>query len=803
MNTLALGLLIGALAGAVLAGDRTPVETCAYPDSRSAAAAWKPAPGSLPVELAAEKTPDGKGALRFPCDMAALTDRAYWDRAVSLDLSRYSRIVFWIRTEGDPAAIAHCTLYFNAGNGWYGQGFDVPDSTWQRVVLDRGGFRPEGAPDGWDKICGIRISFWKGLDRKAAVYMGGMEAETASVMVVRNSRAGWETGQWADRMTSLLKEAGVDAGTVDDSDVEQGVLQGKRLAVYAYSSQMSDAEAAALERFVAQGGRVIACYGLPPRLAQILGLADARYVRQERDGHFSVMRFTGKLPAGMPKEARQASWNVTAVRPAARNARTIAEWHDSAGKPTGIPAMILSDTGAFISHVVLTDDREAKLAMLRALLGHFDPSLWQEVAEAAVRNAGVGGSTWKTFDDALAGIRAAAARNGTSARVASHLTAAERAYRQARNLLQAKRYHEVLQPAGQARSALVDAFAAAQVPRPGEWRAFWCHSAFGVPGMTWDEAVALLKKQGFTAIVPNMLWGGYADYPSEVLPVSERCRREGDPLQACLDACRKHGLELHVWKVNWNLGSAPEEFVSRMRAEGRLQKSGSGEEERWLCPSHPANFQLERDSMLEVVRKYAVDGIHFDYIRYPDDTKCYCDGCRERFEKLIGKKAEKWPDDVVSGGSLYDAYQEFRRQNISRLVQAVAEEARRIRPDVKVSAAVFPNWPACRDIIGQDWAAWVQAGWLDFVCPMDYTASNREFRTRVQVQREAVAGRIPLYPGIGASAPGLDPVQVIEQALIAREEGVPGFIIFEYNAATAKDHLPRLGQGLTRPDSQR
>jgi len=35
----------------------------------------------------------------------------------------------------------------------------------------------------------------------------------------------------------------------------------------------------------------------------------------------------------------------------------------------------------------------------------------------------------------------------------------------------------------------------------------------------------------------------------------------------------------------------------------------------WLDPAHPANFRLELDSLLEVVRKYDVDGIHFDYIR--------------------------------------------------------------------------------------------------------------------------------------------------------------------------------------------
>ncbi|MGD0113303.1 MAG: hypothetical protein ABSD48_15695 [Armatimonadota bacterium] len=100
---------------------------------------------------------------------------------------------------------------------------------------------------------------------------------------------------------------------------------------------------------------------------------------------------------------------------------------------------------------------------------------------------------------------------------------------------------------------------------------------------------------------------------------------------------------MHVWKVNWNLSGAPEEFVERMRAEGRMQRTRSGSETGWLCPANPANSQLERDSLLEVVRKYDVDGIHFDYIRYENQDNCCCDGCRQCFEESAGVKVADWP----------------------------------------------------------------------------------------------------------------------------------------------------------------
>ena len=92
--------------------------------------------------------------------------------------------------------------------------------------------------------------------------------------------------------------------------------------------------------------------------------------------------------------------------------------------------------------------------------------------------------------------------------------------------------------------------------------------------------------------------------------------------------------------------------------------------------------------MLEVVRKYPVDGIHFDYIRYDSPEYCFCDGCRARFEAETGRKVENWPTDCYNG-CRFQEYSDWRRKQITRLVGAVSREAKQIRPEVKVSAAVF------------------------------------------------------------------------------------------------------------------
>ena len=311
-----------------------------------------------------------------------------------------------------------------------------------------------------------------------------------------------------------------------------------------------------------------------------------------------------------------------------------------------------------------------------------------------------------------------------------------------------------------------------------------------------------LADGGFNMIYPNMCWGGCAHYASDVLPRSRTFEEWGDQIEQCVAAGKKYGVEVHVWKVNFYLSHrTPKEFIEKLRKEGRLQKTVDGEELLWLCPSHPENFKLERDAMVEVATKYDVDGVHFDYIRYKGPQYCYCDGCRERFEAERGKKVENWPQDCYSG-ELKDEYNQWKCDRITRIVKAVHEEIKRVKPSVRVSAAVFSNYPSCMKSVSQDWLLWAKSGYVDFLCPMDYTDSERSFRNKVARQLELVDGAVPLYPGIGVttSHPILPPDETAAQVYRARELGAGGFTIFNLSAREAATLLPglRLGVGKSR-----
>jgi hypothetical protein len=295
-----------------------------------------------------------------------------------------------------------------------------------------------------------------------------------------------------------------------------------------------------------------------------------------------------------------------------------------------------------------------------------------------------------------------------------------------------------------------------------------------------------------------MLWGGLAHYASAVLPRSAEFSAYGDQIAACVQAAHARGLQVHVWKVNWNLSGAPAAFISDLRAANRTQVTRDGVALDWLCPSHPDNLALETNSLMEVVREYDVDGIHFDYIRYPGSESCFCPGCGSRFQAQTGNVVSQWPAGVLTAGPVRTAFLQWRRAQITGLVAAVHAGVRALKPDVKISAAVFPDAASAFDEVGQDWRGWMDAGIVDFLCPMDYTTDFHQFTQLVAQQIGYAAGRVPIYPGIGAHA--LEPDSVVAQIQAARAAGAGGFILFELEQGSAGLLLPALRAGITAPD---
>lgn len=768
-------------------------------DTAAAQALFKPMTGSLPVSL---ETSGQQQWVRLPVNLAGTThDRASWDIQITTDLAVAQGIAFDFYCP-DSNPISHFSVYFHSGDGWYSTGFGVErDGEWQHVLIDKSATGTEGEPAGWGKVDTIRLSAWRGADKDTFCGVANLQpvGADADILVIRADSCaspdnpeskGYAT--FAENVASCLSDAGLAHALLSDLDVTPERLQGRKLAMLPYNPRLPDGLLVQLQNFVAQGGKVISFYSLAEGVPELLGVKRGKWGAAP-NGHYQGFVRVGQGLDGQPAFVGQGSWGSQPAEPIAGTSRTVAVWRANDGTDTETPAIVVSDRGAHVGHVWLKDDWGNKKTLMLALVGGTVPGVWQTAAEKEFAKIGVFG-TYRSRDEMLAALGKDLSPTARQAgrEAIEHQKAAE-------ELLKQGKFQDSIAQSQQAAQGLLRVWCLTRPSLPGEHRAFWCHSAFGMAGMDWDQSIKQLADSGFNAILPNMLWGGVAYYPSQVLPEYPELATKGDQLAACLAACRKYGVQCHVWKVDWNMGShTSKEFAAQMQAAGRVQVSDTGEvQDRWLCPSHPENQALEVAAMVEVARNYAVDGIHFDYIRYPGGNYCFCDGCRQRFAARIGHAVANWPADVKKGGPLSPQWLDFRRSNIDTVVQQVAEQARQVRPGIQISAAVFRNWPVDRDGVGQDWKLWCEKGWLDFLCPMDYTESNATFRNQV-VNQLGFAGKVPVYPGIGLSCwhDPQDVVKLVEQIEITRELKTGGFTIFNYDTSMA-GVLPLVSLGTT------
>ena len=784
-------------AGSVLA-DPLVMDAFAYSDDAAAQSAWVPGASSPQVQMADAGAWGDERVMQLPCDFSVQSSRCYWDRSVPLDLSMYRGLALDVFVP-DVAPFGHFTLYFHAGDGWYGDSCTFAEPGWQTFYFSMVDFWEEGTPDGWDQIDGIRLSPWKGADQDTYLAVGELRAFTPPIYIIEDTQSddAGTVESTIERLSAWLGASNISFGVMTDSLVEQGDLAGSRLAILPYNEVVSSEQVAQLQTFVASGGALMVSYLLPDGVDDLLGFVRTGWTA----GDFAAFSFSDTIIDALPDRVRQDSWNITVAAPGSSlHARVIATWEDGEGVSTGHPAWLASDNGLFMSHILLSDDASAKQYMLLALIGHYVPEVWPGAVDAAILAIGRI-ADYIAYEQAVADIGLRAGDTPRVGEVAASLAAADALRLEAIAARDRGDFAEAVRLAGAARTHMQQAYYLCQSPVEPEFRAVWEHAGTGPFPGDWAAAIDVLADNGFNAVVPNMLWGGLAHYDSAYLPHSAKFDTYGDQISACVSAAHARGVAVHVWKVNWNLSGAPQSYIDSMRAAARTQVSVDGTPIDWLCPSHPDNFALERDSMLEVVANYDVDGVHFDYIRYPNSHHCYCDGCRTRFESEEGVTVGVWPDDVRPGGGLESAFLNWRRAQITELVAAVYAGAKAIRSDIQVSAAVFGEYEYCYDGVGQDWVDWIDQGIVDFLCPMDYTSDFARFGGLVAEQTAYAAGRIPIYPGIGAGASSstLGPDGVIVEINTTRSAGTGGFIIFNYDQGLAAEHLPALGAGITCP----
>jgi uncharacterized lipoprotein YddW (UPF0748 family) len=384
--------------------------------------------------------------------------------------------------------------------------------------------------------------------------------------------------------------------------------------------------------------------------------------------------------------------------------------------------------------------------------------------------------------------------------------------------------------------------AKAESDSPTETRALWVLRTSLTSPQSIDALVKRARDNGFNTLFVQVRGRGDSYYRGALEPVSSELQRQPatfDPLATVLASAQQAGLRVHAW-INVNLissavtlPSSPAHLVHRnpewlmvprdialelssvqvdspayLGKLARWSRAQSAEVEGlYASPTIPAAQTHVEAVVRDIARRYAVDGIHFDYARYPSDRFDYSRAAIAQFRAAIrptlnaDRRRTLDTDEAVDLFAYPDAFPgEWRAFRVGRLTALMARLRTAVkaeRPAAVVSVAAAPDRGEALERRLQDWGAWLGEGIVDAVAPMAYTQEPGRFAKQIASAR-AAAGSRTLWAGIGAYH--LSPEQTIENIHTARKLGADGVILFSYDSLinprqTAPDYLPIVGRG--------
>ncbi len=188
-----------------------------------------------------------------------------------------------------------------------------------------------------------------------------------------------------------------------------------------------------------------------------------------------------------------------------------------------------------------------------------------------------------------------------------------------------------------------------------------------------------------------------------------------------------------------------------------------------LSPGIPSVQNYLHDVYLEVVNRYDVDGVHFDYIRYPAWNYSWDTISLKRFFDQYGGTPETMPDE----------WAQFRRDQVTELVDNVYRDAVTTRTDIHITAATWPTFNNGYNALYQDFHGWLNKGILDISHPMTYSNNVDDFIEYATEHVEHSADRFVAL-GIGASRISSSSV-FVDQVEVSRQLGSHGLTVFSYS----------------------
>ena len=378
-----------------------------------------------------------------------------------------------------------------------------------------------------------------------------------------------------------------------------------------------------------------------------------------------------------------------------------------------------------------------------------------------------------------------------------------------------------------------------------EVRALWVVRDTMISPQAVKEMVKQANAAGFNTLIVQVRGRGDAYYNARWEPRAALLKNQStdfDPLALAIQEAHAAGLKVHAWINTFLVADAatlPESREHAMykhpewlavprgianelyRGDAKAQNysdrlisyAQTNKEELegiFFSPAHPGVKEQIYNLWIDITERYEVDGLHFDYIRYPnrqfDYSRTSLDRFRAELEKTMSPEDRKHFAEIAAIDPLAyvnaypDRYSQFQRDQVTDLVERVYQGVKARKPTATVSAAVFANDKDAFDARCQDWKLWLKRGIIDAVCPMAYTEETATFARQIEVAVGA-RGNNQVWAGIGSWK--IPVVSTLEKISAAREKGAQGFILFSYNAAVQPsavnpnaDYLNRVREAL-------
>ncbi len=342
-----------------------------------------------------------------------------------------------------------------------------------------------------------------------------------------------------------------------------------------------------------------------------------------------------------------------------------------------------------------------------------------------------------------------------------------------------------------------------------------------------DALVRHAAGAGLNALFVQARGRGDAYYASDLEPRGAMLARQPaafDPLARVIREAHARGIAVHAW-VNVNLVSdsgtlpaardhmirrhpewlmVPRALATRLAAADPRSpayldalvgwtRANTAQVEGLYASPIPLEARAHAVAIArDLARRYALDGLHLDYVRFPNDTFDYSAGALAEFRaslaaELPASELAALDARAVSAPAAFtdrfpDRWLAFRRARVTWLVDGMAAAAREERPGILISAAVLPDPEAALALKLQDWPSWAARGLVDAICPMAYAEDQAGYTAQLTAVH-AAAGSVPVWTGIGAYR--LTAAQTAARIGEARRAGSAGVLLFSYDSISS------------------